>query len=76
MEIELDKLDSYLNDHYLDIEDSTYLFFKWILDNRVYVVPFPSNRKLTLMFIKSYQEFDNSQTNTSVFIQYFNKMMK
>ena len=47
MEKELDKLDSYLQEHYIDIEDSVYLFFKWILENREYIVPLPS---LTLLY--------------------------
>jgi hypothetical protein len=32
MEKELDKLDSYLKEHYLDIEDNVYLFFNWLLE--------------------------------------------
>ena len=67
MEIKLDKLDSYLNDHYLDIEDSIYLFFKWILDNRDYIISFNEKLSLTLMFTKSYQEFENLNLENNEF---------
>jgi hypothetical protein len=67
MEIDLDKLDSYLNDHYLDIEDNIYLFFRWILNNRDYIISFNKKLSLTLMFMKSYQEFENLNLENNEF---------
>jgi len=66
METTLNKLDSYLNDHYLDIEDNTYLFFKWILDNKDYIVfHFPT---ITMMFKQNFQKFENIQTDDALIL--------
>jgi hypothetical protein len=56
METELDKLDSYLKEHYLNIEDSVYLFFKWILENRDIVVRIKNVGPMTLYQYNNYIE--------------------
>lgn len=56
MEIELDKLDSYLKEHYLDIEDSVYSFFNWILENRDIVVKVKNVGQITLYQYNNYIE--------------------
>jgi hypothetical protein len=56
MEIELDKLDSYLQEHYINIEDSVYLLFKWILENRDIVVRVKNVGQMTLYQYNNYIE--------------------
>lgn len=56
MEKELDKLDSYLQEYYINIEDSVYLFFKWILENRDIVVRVKNVGQMTLYQYNSYIE--------------------
>ncbi len=56
MEIELDKLDSYLKEHYLDIEDSVYSFFSWILENRDIAAKVKNVGQITLYQYNNYIE--------------------
>lgn len=56
MEIELDKLDSYLKEYYINIEDSVYLFFKWMLENRDIVVRIKNVEQMTLYQYNNYIE--------------------
>lgn len=50
------KLDSYLNDYYLDIEDNVYLFFKWILENKDLLTGVKGVRQLTMYRYYNYIE--------------------
>jgi len=57
MEKELDKLDSYLKEHYLNIEDNVYLFFKWILEeNKDIIVRIKNREQITLYQYNNYIE--------------------
>jgi len=56
MEIELDKLDSYLKEYYINIEDSVYLLFKWILENRDIVARVKNVGQMTLYQYNNYIE--------------------
>lgn len=52
--LKIDKLDSYLNDYYLNIDDNVYLFFKWILDMKEYIIPNKHQENLVLWSYNSY----------------------
>jgi hypothetical protein len=52
--LKIDKLDSYLNDYYLNIDDNVYLFFKWILDMKEYLIPNRHHENLVLWSYNSY----------------------
>ena len=52
--LKIDKLDSYLNDYYFDIDDNVYLFFKWILDMKEYLIPNRHYENLVLWSYNSY----------------------
>jgi len=54
--LKIDKLDSYLNDYYLDTDDNVYLFFKWILDMKEYIMPNRPQENLILWSYNSYLE--------------------
>lgn len=56
MEGKIEKLEAYLRDYYLDMDDNIYLFFKWILENEMYIVLFGP---LTLMFKNQFKEFES-----------------
>lgn len=52
--LKIDKLDSYLNDYYLDIDDNVYLFFKWIIDMKEYIIPNEHHNNLVLWSYNSF----------------------
>lgn len=62
MEEKLDKLESYLRDYYLDIDNNIYLLLTWILDNRMYVVPHLIPRSLhiylSLIYMEDFKIYD------------------
>lgn len=52
--LKIDKLDSYLNDYYLEIDDNVYLFFKWILGMKEHLIPNKHQENLVLWDYYSY----------------------
>lgn len=52
--LKIDKLDSYLNDYYLKTDDNVYLFFKWMLDVKEYMIPNAHQETLVLWSYNSY----------------------
>jgi len=52
--LKIDKLDSYLNDYYLETDDNVYLFFKWILGMKEHLIPNTHQENLVLWSYNSY----------------------
>lgn len=52
--LKIDKLDSYLNDYYIDTDDNVHLFFEWIASMKGYIIPNRYQDNLVLWSYFSY----------------------